>query len=394
MSDFTTSPRFFQLLTAPLEPLMPKVSARFASDWRVHKFSTAQHLDLTLLAHLEKVESSIALIEELNDLETAGHERNLREMIGFERYEFGEPLTLNQSSFSRANAARSFEVWRYFFHTLWAIAQKQCRSTQLEGLDKVLLVDGSLFKCLPRMTWAVYRTTIKKVKGHFFLNLDGLPQKLVLTDGKGSERAVLENQIKAGYFYVFDRGYDDYTLFAAFRTLHAHFLTRLKSSAHFAVLENHSVPAEQARVGVISDQTVRLGGPQSELKLRLIGYQESTGKTYYYLTNRFDLDALSLVELYLYRWQIELFFGWIKRHLQFGHWYSQNPNGVLIQLYAGLITFLLLKLYAVHSAKPEWVALRIDFVRWIQRRLFNRVSQAEIEAYAQKINSEAKLVKT
>jgi IS4 transposase len=244
------------------------------------------------------------------------------------------------------------------------------------------------------MTWAVYRTTIKKVKGHFFLNLDGLPQKLVLTDGKGSERAVLENQIKAGYFYVFDRGYDDYTLFAAFRTLHAHFLTRLKSSANFEVLENHPVPPEQARVGVSSDQTVRLGGPQSELKLRLIGYQESTGKTYYYLTNRFDLDALSLVELYLYRWQIELFFGWIKRHLQFGHWYSQNPNGVLIQLYAGLITFLLLKLYAVHSSKPQWVALRIDFVRWIQRRLFNRVSQAEIEAYAQKIRSEAKLVKT
>ena len=394
MSDFTTSPRFFQLLTAPLQPLIPKVTTRFESDRGCHKFTTDQHLDLTLLAHLEKAESSIALIEELNDLSEQGHERNLREMIGFDFYEYNEPVTLNQSSFSRANASRPFEVWRYLFHALWGQAQKHCRATQLEGLDKVLLVDGSLFKCLPRMTWAVYRTTIKKVKGHFFLNLDGLPQKLVLTDGKGNERAVLQSQIKAGYFYVFDRGYDDYTLFGAFRLLRAHFLTRLKSSANFEVLETHLVPEQQARLGVISDQTVRLGGPQSELKLRLIGYQESTGKTYYYLTNRFDLDALSLVELYLYRWQIELFFGWIKHHLQFGHWYSQNPNGVLIQLYAGLITFLLLKLYAVYSTKPEWVALRIDFVRWVQRHLFNRVSQAEIEAYADKLKTEPNLVKT
>lgn len=394
MSDFTTSPRFFQLLTAPLRPALTKITARRQSDWRVHKLTTAQHFALTVLAHLEKIESSTALIEELNDLDTVGHERNLRQILGFDRYVAGEPLTLHQSSFSRATAARPFEVWRYLFHALYGLAQKQCQANQLEGLDKVLLVDGSLFKCLPRMTWAVYRTTVKKVKGHFFLNLDGLPQKLVLTDGKGNERTVLENQIRAGYFYVFDRGYDDYTLFGLFTALKAHFLTRLKASATFRVLEQHPIPADQAQVGVISDQTVQLGGPESQLKLRLIGYQESTGKIYYYLTNRFDLDALSLVELYLYRWQIELFFGWIKRHLQFGHWYSQNPNGVLIQFYAGLITFLLLKLYAVHSSKGEWQALRIEFVRWVQRHLFFGVSQAEIEAYAQKVLGEVKLVKT
>ncbi len=110
-------------------------------------------------------------------------------------------------------------------------------------------MDGSLFKCLPHLAWAVYRTGIKKAKGHFFLNLAGLPQKLVLTDGKGTQRAVLESQIKASYFYVFERGYDDYNLFAAFRLLRAHFLTRLKSNANFEVPETHPVPDQPAAVG-------------------------------------------------------------------------------------------------------------------------------------------------
>ena len=83
-----------------------------------------------------------------------------------------------------------------------------------------------------------------------------------------------------------------------------------------------------------------------------------------------------------------------RRHLQFGHWYSENENGVLIQLYAGLITFLLLKLYAAHSDKPEWAALRSDFMRWVRRHLFDIVDQAEINAYMQRISTSANLVKT
>jgi IS4 transposase len=160
------------------------------------------------------------------------------------------------------------------------------------------------------------------------------------------------------------------------------------------VLANHPLEEEAARLGVISDQTVRLGEAAQDLQVRLVGYRDSTGKTYYYLTNRFELPALTIVELYLYRWEIELFFGWIKRHLQFGHWYSHNENRVLIQLYAGLITFLLLKLYAAFSAKPQWLALRIDFVRWVQRHLLDTITQAEVRAYVQQVKDILKPVKT
>ena len=88
-----------------------------------------------------------------------------------------------------------------------------------------------------------------------------------------------------------------------------------------------------------------------------------------------------MVELYLNRWAIETFFAWIKRHLQLGHWYSENENGVLIQLYATLITFLLLKIYAACCTKVEFRAMRIEFIRWIRRHLADIITNEQWSSY-------------
>ncbi len=90
---------------------------------------------------------------------------------------------------------------------------------------------------------------------------------------------------------------------------------------------------------------------------------------------------MTVVRLYLYRWDIELIIGWIKGHLQFDHWYSQCENGVLIQLYAGLITFLVLKLFSALAQSSKFKVLNVESLRWLKRHLFKVVETLEVEAY-------------
>ena len=199
--DFTSSPKLFHLVLAPLLAVLPKAVISHRSDWRCHKFTATHHVLLSIFAHLAHVLSANALLEELNDLDGAGHERNLRQLVGFDAVEWGEPVGLNGSSFSRANANRSYRLWRYLFHQVWQQAHAHIALPQLEGLGQIVAVDGSLFDCLARMSWAVYRSSTPKVKGHFFFNLDGLPERLVLTTGVGSEREVLGTNYRAGVTY-------------------------------------------------------------------------------------------------------------------------------------------------------------------------------------------------
>jgi len=137
MSDFTITPCQFHLLVAPLLSFLSKAARWHRSDYRARKFKTQQHLLLTVFAHLTKAESANALVEELNDNQTTNLNRNLRSLIGFDQTEWGESVTINQSSFSRANATRSYRVWRYSFHRLLDRATKLCRPNDLAGLGRL-----------------------------------------------------------------------------------------------------------------------------------------------------------------------------------------------------------------------------------------------------------------
>lgn len=381
MLDFTISPRQFHLLVAPLLSFLSKAVRWHRSDYRARKFKTQQHLLLTVFAHLTKTESANALVEELNDTQTTNPNRNLRSLIGFDQTEWGESVTINQSSFSRANATRSYRVWRYSFHRLLDRATKLCPPNELAGLGRLVAVDGTLFDCLNRMAWAVYRASSNKVKGHFFLDLNGLPDKLVLTSGKGSEREVLGTHYRKGVTYLFDRGYLDYELFSHLTKEKVWFITRPLKSLVVEVLEERKLEPCQSAQGIRHDQKVRLGQGTKTVELRRIIYQDNRGQEWAYLTNRYDLEPMLVVELYQRRWEVELFFWWIKRHLQLKHWYSECENGVLIQLYAGLISFILLKIYAATTSNGQLPKLRIGFLRHLRRHLFDPVAHSEIEAY-------------
>ena len=175
----------------------------------------------------------------------------------------------------------------------------------------------------------------------------------------------------------------DYDLFDPLTRANSHFVTRLRAKADFKLKTVHPLEAEAATLGVVADQTIELKAKQAgPIELRMVTYQEPlSGKRYRYLTSRFDLDSLTIVRLYLYRWEVELFIKWIKAHLRLDHWYSENENGVLIQLYAGLITFLLVKYFVALVAKPRYRVMNLETLRWLRLHLFEKAQMVEIAAY-------------
>jgi hypothetical protein len=391
MSNFTINPNRFQWLVAPLLTILDAAIDGHKSDWHCRKFSARTHLLLSLYAQLSHAPSANALLEELNDTGLAPQSaRNLRQMLAFDGLDPHtlQPITLNQSSFSRANAHRSWRLWRYCFHQLWSVAARHCQLKQLAGLGDIVALDGSFLDCLPRMTWALYRKDSPKLKGHFFFNANGLPEKMVLTTGKGSERDVLRQHLRKGSTYVFDRGYNSYDLFDHLSQAACYFVTRLLANASIQIICSSTLDAEQHQQGIVGDHTIRFKNDASARLYRLVEYRTASGEVRQYVTSRTDLTSQQIVELYEWRWQIELFFGWIKTHLQLRHWYSENENGILIQLYAALISFLLLKLFAQTCGEREMRQMTVTMVRWVQRHLFDPLSPDQLQAYLSLIGLE------
>jgi hypothetical protein len=293
------------------------------SDWHTREFEASHHFLLSIYAQLMRVESANALLEELNDVDTPP--TNLRQLISFDFIDeqTDQPVQLGQSSFSRANAHRSYLLWRTCFEGLWQIALRHMPPHKFEGLGQVLAVDGSLFDCLGRMAWATYKTNCPKARGHFCFDLHGLPTKLVLTTGKGSEREVLRQHLQANATYIMDRGYNDYSLFAKVREAQAHFVTRLLVNASYTQVASYRVPADLAKLGVVSDNAIYFNSDSHKQLWRVVTFRDIiTGKEWSYLTDRTDLAAMTIVHLYCYRWEVENFFAWIKSHLQVRHWWS------------------------------------------------------------------------
>jgi hypothetical protein len=239
----------------------------------------------------------------------------------------------------------------------------------LDALLKTLTaVDGSFFALAPRVAWALYnkpkadaaptgsarpksnarRKGNIRVDVHFNV-LTGVPEQAILTDGRTPEYQTLVEHLLPGRFYVLDRAYHCYQMMADILTASSDFLTRLRSDMQFEIIEDHVLSAADRLAGVIRVQTVRVCGWRGQhalgttpLKLVCVGLPEGTQLRL--LTNRIDLDAALIGLLYRYRWQVELFFRWLKCLVNFRHFFSESPEGVALQIGAAVIGTLLIAL--------------------------------------------------
>ena len=264
-------------------------------------------------------------------------------------YAMGFRSAVKRSTLADANESRDWRIWSDLAALLIRRARKLYVNDSL-GVDlnnTVYALDSSTIDlCLSLFEWAPFRSTKAAIKLHTLLDLRGaIPAFIHISDGKLHDVNVLDMlAFEAGAFYVMDRGYVDFARLHALHQAGAFFVTRAKSPMDARRVYS---AATDRSTGVISDQRVMLNGYYSARKypehLRRIRFKDpETGKTLIFLTNNTALPALTIAALYKSRWQVELFFKWIKQHLRIKHFMGTSENAVKTQVWCAVATYVLI----------------------------------------------------
>ena len=256
---------------------------------------------------------------------------------------------VKRSTLADANELRDWHIWSDLAALLIRRARKLYESESLgvELDDTVYALDSSTVDlCLSLFDWAPFRSTKAAIKLHTLLDLRGaIPAFIHISDGKLHDVNVLDMlSFEAGAFYVMDRGYVDFERLYALHQTGAFFITRAKSPMDARRV--YSAAVDRA-TGVICDQRVMLNGYYSAKKypehLRRIRFKDpELGKTLVFLTNNTTLPALTICALYKSRWQVELFFKWIKQHLRIKKFLGTSENAVKTQVWCAVATYVLI----------------------------------------------------
>lgn len=260
-------------------------------------------------------------------------------------YHLGTAL-VSRSSLARVNEQQPNALYEALFAKLLSRCQSRAPRHGFRFKNKLYSLDASTIDlCLSVFPWARFRTTKGAVKLHVGLDHDGLlPAFLNITDGKTHDiTAARAMQLPKDSILVIDRGYTDYTWYNQLNTNDISFVTRQRRNAVYQVVKRHSVLKAK---GLTSDQTIRLTGIKGKeypILLRRIGYRDGeTGKHYVFLTNNFKLAAATIAAIYKARWQIELFFKWIKQNLKIKSFLGTSKNAVMTQIWIAVCVYLLL----------------------------------------------------
>jgi hypothetical protein len=263
-------------------------------------------------------------------------------------YHMGFRHEIKRSTLADANETRDWYIYAEFAQRLIAQARTLYAhdSFGLELTNTTYALDSTTIDlCLSLFPWALFRTTKSAVKMHTLLDLRGnIPSFIHLSDGKLHDVNVLDVLVlEAGAIYVMDRGYLDFARLYLIHQAHAFFVTRAKSNTRLRRV--YSAPVDRS-TGIVCDQTVVLTGFTSyrdyPAHLRRIRFKDSdTGKTLVFLTNNFTFSATIICALYKQRWQVELFFKWIKQHLRIKKFYGNSENAVKSQIWIAVSVYVL-----------------------------------------------------
>ena len=263
---------------------------------------------------------------------------------------------VRRSTLADANERRPYQIYESLFMRLYQQCAVQAPEHRFRFRHKLYSFDASVVDlCLSVFPWAKFRRTKGAIKLHALLDHDGhIPSFLRVTTGSTHDIRQARNLVpEPDSILTFDRGYVDYAWFYQLHLQGAYFVTRLKRGAGFRIVERREPPPLS---GVTSDQTIRILGSKPDsipIPLRRVGYLDpATGNRYYFLTNHFLLSAKTVAEIYRARWQVELFFKWIKQHLRIKTFIGTSENAVMSQVYVAMITYLLLSYLKFSSRSP------------------------------------------
>jgi len=266
-------------------------------------------------------------------------------------YHMGIRAGIARNTLSNANKVRDWRIYADFAQALIKIARPLYAEEDL-GLEldnTIYALDSSTIDlCLSVFPWALFRSTKSAVKLHTLLDLRGnIPTFIHISDGKTHDVKILDILMpEAGAFYIMDRGYLDFTRLFKIDQAGAFFVIRAKTKMVYRRQYSHSVTAEEKSHGVRCDQTIVLTGVYSKTdypqQLRRIKYYDpKSNKTFNFLTNNFSVPARTIADLYRYRWQVELFFKWIKQHLRIKSFFGITENAVKTQIWIAISVYVL-----------------------------------------------------
>jgi len=263
-------------------------------------------------------------------------------------YHMGIRSSVSRSTLADANESRDWRIFADFAQALIGIARRLYRDEDfgLQLNETVYALDATTIDlCLALFPWAKFRQHKGAVKLHTLLDLRGnIPSFIHITDGKVHDINVLDVLIpEPGSFYVMDRGYLDFARLYGLTQNQAFFVVRSKENLQFRRI--YSRPIDKS-TGLRCDQTIVVTGPlTSQLypeKLRRVGYFDATNqKRFSFLSNNFVLPALTITQLYKCRWQVELFFKWIKQHLRIKAFFGTTENAVRTQVWIAVSVYVL-----------------------------------------------------
>jgi hypothetical protein len=312
------------------------IVARYGGDTRVRSLRCSEQFRAMAFAQLTYRES-------LRDIETCllANQSKL--------YSMGFRAPVKRSTLADANERRDWRIWADLAALLIRRARKlYCNDSFGVDLDNtVYALDATTIDlCLSLFPWAPFRSAKAAVKLHTLLDLRGnIPAFLHITDGKTHEVNVLDLlAFEAGAFYVMDRGYLDFGRLFTLHQTAAFFITRAKHNMDARRV--YSMPADRS-TGIICDQRIALNGYYASRdypeQLRRIRFKDpESGKTLVFLTNNTALPALTIAALYKSRWQVELFFKWIKQHLRIKRFIGTSENAVKTQIWCAVATYVLI----------------------------------------------------
>lgn len=313
-----------------------RIVERYSGNAGVRRMTCAEQFRVMAFAQLTWRES-------LRDIEaTLGANAN-------KLYAMGLRHAVHRSTLADANESRDWRIWSDLAALLIGRARKLYRDEDL-GLDltnTVYALDAmTIDLCLSLFDWAPFRSTKAAVKMHTLLDLRGaIPAFIHISDGKMHEVNVLDFlPIEAGAFYVMDRGYLDFAKLYKLHQAGAFFVTRAKRNMNARRV--YSAATDRAS-GVTCDQTIAMNGfyvsKDYPDHLRRIRFKDpESGKTLIFLTNNTTLPPLTIAALYKSRWQVELFFKWIKQHLRIKKFLGNSENAVKTQIWCAVSTYVLI----------------------------------------------------
>jgi DDE family transposase/uncharacterized protein DUF4372 len=326
---------FSQLLSYLPDREFRRCVARYGGDARPRGFSCWDQ-------YLAMAFAQLTYREGLRDIEAC-----LRSFAS-KLYHMGFHGRVSRSTLADANDAHDWRIYADFAQALIRTARPLYASEPM-GVDldqSVYALDSTTIDlCLSLFPWAKFRRHKAAVKMHTLLELHGnIPTFISITEGKVHDVNILDEILpEAGAFYVMDRGYLDFERLYELTLRSAFFVTRTKS--HVVLQRRYSQPVDKT-TGVRSDQTVILTAFDSATAypdaLRRVSYRDvKTSKRFKFLTNNFTLPALTIAQLYKARWQVELFFKWIKQHLRIKAFYGTSVNAVKTQIWIAVSVYVL-----------------------------------------------------